>query len=115
MKRAFDVALAIVGLIVMSPVVAVAAVAVKLDSPGSAFYSGPRVGREGRVFQIHKLRTMSAGGGPAVTAGDDPRLTSVGRFLRRTKIDELPQLFNVLKGEMSMVGPRPEHPDYVRR
>jgi lipopolysaccharide/colanic/teichoic acid biosynthesis glycosyltransferase len=113
MNRAFDLPVALLGLVVTAPVVLAAAVAVKLDSPGSAFYAGPRVGRAGRPFRIHKLRTMRAGEGPAITAGDDPRITRVGRFLRRTKIDELPQLFNVVKGEMSLVGPRPEDPDYV--
>jgi lipopolysaccharide/colanic/teichoic acid biosynthesis glycosyltransferase len=113
MKRAFDLPVALLGLVVTSPIVAAAAIAVKLDSPGSAFYGRCRVGRDGRPFRIHKLRTMRAGAGPAVTAGDDPRITRVGRFLRRTKIDELPQLLNVVKGEMSLVGPRPEDPDYV--
>ena len=115
MKRAFDIIVAALGLAVTSPVVAAAAVAVKLDSTGPAFYNGPRVGRGGTVFQMHKLRTMRSAPGPAVTAGDDPRITQVGRFLRRTKIDELPQLLNVVKGEMSLVGPRPEHPSYVER
>jgi len=118
MKRAFDFLVALIGLIVSSPVVAAAAVAVKLDSPGPAFFSGPRAGLDGTVFQIHKLRSMRVGAdasGPAVTAGDDPRVTRVGRFLRRWKLDELPQLLNVLKGEMSLVGPRPEDPRYVER
>ena len=115
MNRAFDLPVALVGLVVTSPIVAASAIAVKLDSTGPAFYSGPRVGRGGKVFQIHKLRTMHAAPGPAVTAGDDPRITRVGRFLRRTKLDELPQLWNVVKGNMSLVGPRPEHPDYVAR
>ena len=116
MKRGFDLVVAAVALALASPVIAVAAIAVKLDSRGPAFFSGPRVGRDGAVFQIHKVRTMSVGApgtGPAVTAGDDPRITRVGRFLRRAKLDELPQLLNVLKGEMSLVGPRPEHPRYV--
>ncbi len=114
MKRAFDVVVAAAGLVMTSPVIAAAALAVKLESSGPAFYSGPRAGMEGRAFRIHKLRTMRAGApGPAVTAGDDPRITRVGRFLRRTKLDELPQLFNVLKGDMSLVGPRPEDPKYV--
>ena len=118
MKRAFDLTLALIGLIVTSPFVLGAAIAAKLDSPGGAFYSGPRVGRGGAQFLMHKLRTMhmdSDRSGPAVTAGDDPRVTRVGRVLRRTKIDELPQLLNVVKGEMSLVGPRPEHPYYVAR
>jgi lipopolysaccharide/colanic/teichoic acid biosynthesis glycosyltransferase len=117
MKRAFDLTIALAGLIVTSPIVLAAAIAVKLDSPGPALYSGDRVGRNGRVFKIHKLRTMRVGAdrvGPAVTSGDDIRVTAVGRLLRRTKADELPQLVNVVKGEMSLVGPRPEHPDYVQ-
>ena len=115
MKRGFDVIVAILGLVVTSPVIVAAAIAVKLEGAGPAFYSGRRVGKDGRQFHILKLRTMRAGSGPAVTAGDDPRITGVGRFLRRTKIDELPQLLNVVKGEMSLVGPRPEDPRYVER
>ena len=117
MKRAFDLAAAFAGLVMTSPILIGAAIAVKLDSPGPAFYSGTRVGRDGATFRIHKLRTMTAGAdrsGPAVTAGGDPRVTRIGRLLRRSKADELPQLVNVLKGEMSLVGPRPEHPDYVK-
>ena len=117
MKRAFDVVAASLGLAMTSPLIVAAAIAVKLESNGPAFYSGPRVGRDGRVFKIHKLRTMRAGAdtaGPAVTAADDVRVTALGRWLRRTKADELPQLLNVVKGEMSLVGPRPEHPDFVR-
>lgn len=116
MKRAFDFTAALIGLVVTSPLVLAAMIAVKLGSRGPAFYSGPRVGLDGALFKIHKLRSMRVGAdatGPAVTAGDDPRVTPVGRLLRRTKIDELPQLLNVLKGEMSLVGPRPEHPEYV--
>ncbi|HYM66092.1 MAG TPA: sugar transferase [Patescibacteria group bacterium] len=118
MKRAFDLTGAMIGLILTSPILLVAAIAVKLGSPGPAFYSGPRVGRGGTVFEIHKLRSMKIGAadsGPSVTAAGDPRVTPAGRFLRRTKIDELPQLWNVVKGEMSLVGPRPEHPDFVAR
>jgi lipopolysaccharide/colanic/teichoic acid biosynthesis glycosyltransferase len=116
-KRAFDLTVAFLALVITSPIVIAAAIAVKLESPGPAFYSGPRVGLKGEPFRIHKLRTMRMGAdgmGPAVTAAGDSRITSVGRLLRRTKADELPQLVNVLKGEMSLVGPRPEHPDYVR-
>lgn len=114
MKRAFDVVVSAAGLVMTSPIILVAAVAVKLESPGPAFYNGPRTGKDGREFRIHKLRTMRPrSAGPAVTAGDDPRITSVGRILRRTKLDELPQLLNVLKGDMSLVGPRPEDPKYV--
>ncbi|TME55237.1 MAG: glycosyltransferase [Chloroflexi bacterium] len=114
LKRIFDVAVSAVGLVVTSPIVLAAALAVKLESPGPAFYAGTRVGRGGRHFRILKLRTMQARpGGPSVTAGDDPRITRVGRVLRRSKLDELPQLLNVLRGEMSLVGPRPEDPRYV--
>ena len=116
MKRGFDLVVALAGLVVTSPIIAAAAVAIKLDSRGPVFFHGPRTGKDGRVFRIHKLRTMRGDGrGPAVTAGDDPRITRVGRVLRRSKLDELPQLFNVVKGDMSLVGPRPEHPDYVAR
>src|SRR5438477_13130635 len=117
MKRALDVAVSLVGLVITSPVVAAAAIAVKLESPGPAFYRGARVGRDGQPFQILKLRTMRVNAdrdGPAVTGARDPRVTSVGRILRRMKADELPQLVNVLRGEMSLVGPRPESPDFVK-
>jgi lipopolysaccharide/colanic/teichoic acid biosynthesis glycosyltransferase len=113
-KRLFDIAVSAAGLVLTSPVVLAAAIAVKVESPGPVFYAGDRVGRDGRMFRIIKLRTMRPlVAGPSVTAGDDPRITSVGRFLRRTKIDELPQLVNVLMGNMSLVGPRPEDPKYV--
>jgi lipopolysaccharide/colanic/teichoic acid biosynthesis glycosyltransferase len=117
MKRTFDVVVATVGLVVTSPLVALGAVAVKLESPGPAFYRSARVGRGGQPFDMYKLRTMRVNAdreGPAVTGARDPRVTSVGRFLRRTKMDELPQLLNVLLGDMSLVGPRPEAPDFVR-
>ena len=116
MKRLLDVVAAGAGLIVTSPILAASAIAVKLDSPGPAIYKGKRVGKDGREFRILKMRTMRVDpSGPGVTAGDDPRITRVGRFLRRTKIDELPQLWNVLRGDMSLVGPRPEDPKYVAR
>lgn len=115
MNRAFDLPVALLGSVLTSPVVLACAIAVKLDSPGPAIYSGPRAGRHGKVFRIHKMRTMVVAPGRSVTAGDDPRITRVGRFLRRTKLDELPQLWNVVKGDMSLVGPRPEHPDFVAR
>ena len=115
MKRAFDLTAGMLGLVLTSPIVAVAAIAVKFDSSGPAFFSGRRTGKDGREFRIHKLRSMEVATGAAITAGDDPRITRVGRFLRRTKIDELPQLLNVVKGEMSLVGPRPEDPAFVLR
>jgi lipopolysaccharide/colanic/teichoic acid biosynthesis glycosyltransferase len=115
-KRLFDLCVAIVGLILLLPVFGVVAVAIKLDSPGSVFFRGKRVGKNGNVFYIYKFRTMVADAarrGPGITTSTDKRITRVGRFLRRTKIDELPQLINVIKGEMSLVGPRPEDPAYV--
>ena len=115
LKRAFDVSCAAVGLVLSSPFVLAAAIAIQLDSPGPALYQGERVGRDGRPFRMLKLRSMvSDGAGPSVTVAADPRVTRVGRFLRRSKLDELPQLVNVLRGEMSLVGPRPEHADYVK-
>ena len=115
LKRAFDVSCAAIGLVLSSPFVLAAAIAIQLDSPGPALYKGERVGRGGRPFRMLKLRSMvSDGGGPSVTVASDPRVTRVGRFLRRSKLDELPQLVNVLRGEMSLVGPRPEHADYVK-
>lgn len=116
MKRAFDVVAAAIGIVVTSPLVLGAAIAVKLDSPGPAFYRSRRVGLRGRTFHMYKLRSMRVGAdaqGPAVTVDSDPRVTRVGRVLRTLKIDELPQLVNVLKGDMSLVGPRPEAPEYV--
>jgi lipopolysaccharide/colanic/teichoic acid biosynthesis glycosyltransferase len=117
MKRAFDVGVASVGLVITSPLLLGAAIAVSLSSPGPIIYKGIRVGRGGRTFHILKLRTMRAGAdakGPALTSAGDPRVTRVGRFLRRAKIDEIPQLVNVIRGDMSLVGPRPEHPDFVK-
>jgi lipopolysaccharide/colanic/teichoic acid biosynthesis glycosyltransferase len=96
----------------------VAAVAVKLDGPGPVIYRGVRVGRGGAPFRLNKFRTMvpdAESSGPAVTAAGDGRVTSVGRWLRRLKFDELPQFINVLAGDMSVVGPRPEHPEFVAR
>jgi len=111
-----DVSLSLVLLLLVSPVLLALAVLVKLTSHGPAFYRAVRVGRHGRCFTLYKLRSMVAGAdamGPRVTGRDDRRITSVGRFLRRTKLDELPQLLNVLAGDMSFVGPRPEDPAYV--
>jgi lipopolysaccharide/colanic/teichoic acid biosynthesis glycosyltransferase len=114
-KRIFDVLVAAVALILLSPVLAIAAVAVKLDSSGPVLFTQERIGRRFRPFIIYKFRTMTAApaGESRIVLGDESRVTSAGRVLRRTKIDELPQLFNVLKGDMSMVGPRPEVRQYV--
>jgi lipopolysaccharide/colanic/teichoic acid biosynthesis glycosyltransferase len=117
-KRAFDVSASLAGLVVLSPLLAVAAIVIRAESPGPALFLQERVGRYGRSFRIIKLRTMRAaqpGETRQITVGADPRITRFGRFLRRTKLDELPQLINVLKGEMSLVGPRPEVPRYVER
>lgn len=113
-KRAFDLLLAGFGLLLLSPLMLLIAVGVRLDSPGPVFFRQERVGRAGRLFRIHKFRTMRAdAAGPQITVGDDLRITRVGRLLRRTKLDELPQLIDVLAGTMSLVGPRPEVPRYV--
>lgn len=115
-KRLFDFVVALVGLIVLAPLFVLIAVVIKLDSPGPVFFRGPRVGRHGRPFGLYKFRSMVANAaqrGPGITASGDPRVTRVGRILRRTKLDELPQLINVVRGEMSLVGPRPEDPRYV--
>ena len=105
-----------VALVLLSPLMAMIAVAVKLNSPGPVFYRAPRTGKGGSVFTLYKFRTMradAARSGPAITRQGDPRVTPIGRFLRRTKLDELPQLVNALIGNMSLVGPRPEDPGYV--
>jgi lipopolysaccharide/colanic/teichoic acid biosynthesis glycosyltransferase len=115
-RRALDLAGSLVGLLVASPVLITASVLIRAESAGPALFAQTRVGRGGRPFRIFKLRTMRAAqgaAGSAVTAANDPRITRVGRFLRRTKLDELPQLINVLRGDMSLVGPRPEVPRYV--
>jgi Undecaprenyl-phosphate glucose phosphotransferase len=117
LKRAFDIALSAVGLIVLFPVMLAIAILVKLDSPGPVFYAQERVGINGRRFRMIKFRTMrldaEAEGAPGWTTADDPRRTRAGGPLRRLSLDELPQLWNVLVGHMSLVGPRPERPSYV--
>ena len=115
-KRLFDLFLAALGLLLLAPVLLAVALWVVWDSPGPAFFRQQRVGRAGRLFRIVKFRTMhprAEAAGPAITVGADARITRAGHWLRRTKIDELPQLFNVLLGHMSLVGPRPEVPHYV--
>lgn len=113
-KRAFDIVCAALGLALLAPLLLVLAVWIKLDSAGPVFFRQERVGRHGKPFLIHKFRTMRAdNAGPQITIGADPRITRSGVFLRRSKLDELPQLWDVLRGAMSLVGPRPEVPKYV--
>jgi lipopolysaccharide/colanic/teichoic acid biosynthesis glycosyltransferase len=114
LKRAVDLAVALPLLILLSPLIAVLAVAIKLESRGPAFHRCVRVGRGGRELRMVKFRKMHDGaGGPALAAAQDERFTRLGPFLARTKLDELPQLWNVVRGQMSLVGPRPEDPGFV--
>lgn len=118
-KRLIDVLASVCGLLLLAPLLLVAAIAIKLDSPGPVFFRQTRVGRGGVEFRIHKLRTMrqadaaEASAAMQITVGDDPRITRMGALLRRTKLDELAQLIDVYLGHMSLVGPRPEVPRYV--
>lgn len=116
MKRLFDIFFSFLGLILVLPLFLIIAFLIKRESPGPVFYRGKRVGKDEKIFRIFKFRTMvpeaEKFGGPS-TAGDDPRLLRVGHFLKKYQLDELPQLINVLKGEMSLVGPRPEVKMYV--
>lgn len=115
-KRAFDILVSAAALILLSPVFIGVALAIKVSSPGPIFYRATRIGRHGVPFKLYKFRSMVVNAdkiGAGITTAGDPRITPVGRFLRRTKLDELPQLINVLRGEMSLVGPRPEDPRYV--
>lgn len=117
-KKIFDIIFSFFGLILVFPILFIFGILVKVDSPGPAFYLAKRVGKGGKEFKMYKFRSMVINadkiGGPS-TSGDDPRLTKMGKFLRSHNLDELPQLINVLKGEMSFVGPRPEVPSEVAR
>jgi lipopolysaccharide/colanic/teichoic acid biosynthesis glycosyltransferase len=115
LKRAFDLAASALGLLLLAPVLLAVALWVKADSPGPVFFRQLRVGRGGMLFRIHKFRTMQVGaeGRGQLTVGADARVTGAGRLLRKSKLDELPQLIDVLLGDMSVVGPRPEVPKYV--
>jgi exopolysaccharide biosynthesis polyprenyl glycosylphosphotransferase len=119
LKRTFDLVAATVGVVILSPVLAALAVVTKLSSPGPVFFRQERVGRNGRFFMLLKFRTMHCSSisesDTIWTTKDDPRCTRVGAFLRRYSLDELPQLFNVIRGEMSLVGPRPERPYFVNK
>ena len=114
-KRLFDLAVTLALLPLALPLMAAIALWVRLDSPGPALFRQPRVGRGGRLFRIHKFRTMRTDGadGAQITTAHDARITRAGRWLRRSKLDELPQLIDVLRGDMSLVGPRPEVPRYM--
>lgn len=117
MPRPLDLLIAALALVVLSPFLLVAAIAIKLGSRGPVFYRQRRVGRDGREFEMLKLRTMVQGSDPVgvgtIVARDDPRVTAAGRFLRRTSLDEVPNLINVLRGEMAIIGPRPTIPAQV--
>ena len=117
MPRALDIAIAAVALAILAPFLLVAAIAIKLTSPGPVVYRQRRVGRDGREFEMWKLRTMVQGSDPVgvgmVVYRDDPRVTAPGRLLRRTSLDEIPNFVNVLRGEMAIVGPRPTLPSQV--
>ncbi len=118
LKRFMDIALSLLGVAVSAPVLLLAIVLIKLDSPGSIIYRQRRVGKHGKIFWIYKLRSMrldaEKGTGAVWAKKNDPRITTFGRFMRKTHIDEIPQLINVLRGDMSIVGPRPERPEMVR-
>ena len=115
MKRLLDIVAASAGLLLLAPLFGAVALLIKLDSPGPVLFRQRRIGKDFRPFGLLKFRTMRQGGraGLPITVGADPRITRVGRFLRRSKIDELPQLVNILRGDMTVVGPRPEVPRYV--
>jgi lipopolysaccharide/colanic/teichoic acid biosynthesis glycosyltransferase len=118
LRRLIDVTVAGMLLLMLAPLLAVLALLVRATSPGPALFRQTRIGRNGRPFVLLKVRTMHADAvriGPAITCGKDPRITPLGGWLRRTKFDELPQLWNVFRGDMSLVGPRPEVPHYVAR
>ena len=116
MKRTFDILVAAIGLVLFAPLFLVIAILIKLDSNGPVLFRQVRIGRNFRAFEIYKFRTMvqkASQLGKPITYGNDSRITRAGRLLRKAKLDELPQLINVLKGDMSFVGPRPEVPQYV--
>lgn len=116
-KRIFDIIATIIGLVLLLPIILPICLWIKLSSKGPLFYSQNRVGKNFKEFKVYKFRSMVINAdtiGPSVTSGDDPRITKVGKIIRKTKIDELPQLLNVIKGDMSLVGPRPEVMKFVK-
>jgi len=117
-KRVFDLIVALLGIIILFPILLLVSIWIKVSSKGPLFYAQKRVGKDFKDFYIYKFRSMVVDAdkiGPSVTSEDDPRITKVGKFIRKTKIDELPQLFNVIRGEMSLVGPRPEVMKFVAK
>lgn len=115
-KRAFDFMASLLGLLILSPILLITAIFIKIDSRGPIFFKQKRVGKNKETFEIYKFRTMVTDAekmGKQITVGNDRRITRIGKVIRKCKLDELPQLINVLKGEMSLVGPRPEVPRYV--
>jgi lipopolysaccharide/colanic/teichoic acid biosynthesis glycosyltransferase len=117
-KRIFDLCASIIFLVLFAPFYLLIAILIKLDSSGPVHYQALRVGKNGELFKLLKFRTMkvnSSNSGPAITQKEDPRITRVGRLLREIKFDEIPQLWNVIRGDMSLVGPRPEDPRYVQK
>lgn len=117
-KRLFDIAVSLAALILLAPLFLVTAIVIRLTSPGTIIYRAPRVGRNGEPFVMHKFRSMhqeTGTGGSAITSVNDSRIYPFGSYLRRLKIDELPQFYDVLTGKMSLIGPRPEHPRFVAK
>ncbi|NIO20293.1 MAG: sugar transferase [Candidatus Aenigmarchaeota archaeon] len=117
MKRIFDIFTSLVGLVIISPLILIASILIKMDSEGPVFFKQWRIGKDGKQFRVYKLRTMVRDADKIsgqITKANDPRITRIGKLLRRYEIDELPTLINVLKGDMSIVGPRPEVPKYFK-
>ena len=118
-KRGFDFLVAGLGLILLSPLFLIVSILIRIDFPGPAFFRQERLGKDGKIFKMWKFRTMNTDAeletGPVWAAEGDPRITRLGRFLRKSHIDEIPQLINVFKGEMSLIGPRPERPVFVEK
>jgi lipopolysaccharide/colanic/teichoic acid biosynthesis glycosyltransferase len=112
MKRITDIVISVIGIIITSPVITITALLIMFESKGGWLYKQQRVGQNGSIFVIYKLRTMYINTDEVWTEKDDPRITRIGKLIRRRRIDELPQLINVLRGEMSLIGPRPERPVY---
>src|SRR5436309_6813203 len=116
-KRLFDIIFSLLALVLLAPLFVLAVIGIRLSSPGPLLYRARRVGRNGETFMMHKFRTMhhrNRAPGSAITGANDPRVFAIGGYLRKLKIDELPQLYDVLRGRMSIVGPRPEDPQIVR-